>query len=203
MNKRDKYFNMLFVCFIIALIIIEIALYISLPLDEIGKLLETISYTVVIFSIPVGLLEYYNNNKKERRDREYGTYDALDQKYADFQMFCFEHPYLDIFDIRDEHPKELDESQQKEEMIAFIMLYKIFERAFLMYREQNTDIKKKQWIGWDAYIQDYLDRPNFQKYLNKMIGQYDSDFDKYILGIIHGKKIPFVLQDWQKYLEEK
>ncbi|MBN2152677.1 MAG: hypothetical protein JW839_14595 [Candidatus Lokiarchaeota archaeon] len=203
MNNRDKSFTIFFACFIAALIIIVVALLSSLPLEETRNMLETTSYVVIIFSIPVGLLEYYNNNKRERRDREYGTYDALNQKYADFQMFCFEHPYLDIFDVKDEHPKELDETQQKEEMIAFIMLYKIFERAFLMYRDQSSEIKKKQWKGWDAYIRDYLARPNFQRHLNKIIGQYDVDFDKYILGIVRGLGIPFVLEDWQAYLEEE
>ena len=167
-------------------------------IDSVIPFLQNI---IFIVGIPIGLIQFVIASRKEIRDREYGTYDALDQKYLDFQKFCFDNPNLDIFDIADKQPKVLTPQEEKQEMIAFIMLYKLFERAFLMYRNQSSGIKKKQWIGWQSYIDDYLERTNFQKYLPNMLGQYDIEFDKYIYNRIQEKKFDYTLPEWAKYIE--
>jgi hypothetical protein len=176
--------------------------FLNFEFSEARNIFELTSYIVILFGVPIGLLQFYRAKRKEERDREYGTYNALDAEYRDFQKLCFHYPYLDIFDIPDRKPQELNERQKKEELIAYTLLYKIFERAYLMYQDQSSEIRKKQWVGWNAYIRDYLQRPNFQKHLTNLIGQYDEDFDRYIVKNLKELNVKFELGDWAKYLEE-
>lgn len=196
-NQSNRY------VFIFGSIIILFVLYILINFEiaTAKDIFEIASYITILFGIPIGLTQYYQNNRKEQLDREYGTYDALDMKYLDYQRFCFDHPYLDISNIPDKNPQVLTPEQHKQESIAFEMLYSIFERSYLMYRDQGNDIIKKQWNGWKEYIEDYLTRPNFLIHLQDIIGRFEEDFDKFILKTIKDKKIPFQLPESKRYLE--
>lgn len=143
-------------------------------------LFETLSYIVVLIGIPIGVYQYIGAIKKEQQDREYGTYNALDEKYIDFQRLCFDHPELDIFDIPDSNPNSLNQQQHKQQLIAFTMLFSIFERAFLMYHDQSTDIKARQWVGWEVYIKGYCKRTNFKKAWEVSGATFDTDFEQYM-----------------------
>ncbi|MBS1526684.1 MAG: hypothetical protein JST19_13590 [Bacteroidetes bacterium] len=147
-------------------------------------LLDLIDKAVVIFGLPIAVIQYFRTKKKEKRDREYGTYNALDEKYLEFQKLCLDHPYLNIFDIPDENPKKLDEKQQKEELILFTMLFSIFERAYLLYSDQYNEIKKKQWIGWDDYIRSFCERDNFLHAWGVSGSTFDTDFEAYMEQVI-------------------
>ncbi len=112
--------------------------------------LEALTRFVVIIGIPLGLIQAWWRYRKEQKSREYGTYNALDERYIDFQRLCLTHPYLDVFDVPDTAPAALNPVQKKEELIAFTLLFSIFERAFLMYSEQP-------WWGPPAAV-DWLAR---------------------------------------------
>ena len=152
--------------------------------SEWKDIFELLSYMTVVFGGPVAIFQYRRAKHKEQQDREYGTYNALDEKYLQFQTMCFEHPELDIFDVPDRSPKPLSEEQAKQELIAFTQLISIFERAFLMYHDQSTKIKRAQWTGWDEYIRHYCQRQNFI-YAWEMNGTtFDLDFENYMETII-------------------
>jgi hypothetical protein len=146
--------------------------------------LDALSKAVVILGLPLAYIQYLRTTKKEKRDREYGTYNALDEKYLEFQKLCLDHPYLNIFDIPDNNPPKLDGKQKKEELILFTMLFSIFERAYLLYSDQYTELKKKQWIGWDSYIKSYCERDNFLSAWEISGATFDTDFEKYMEDII-------------------
>ncbi len=151
-------------------------------LDAIGK-------TVVILGLPLAYFQYKRTKRKEKKDREYGTYNALDEKYLEFQKLCLDHPYLNIFDIPDKAPEKLNAKQEKEELILLTMLFSIFERAYLLYSDQYSDIKKKQWVGWDSYIKSYCKRENFLRAWEVSGSTFDTDFEKYMeMNIEEGKK---------------
>lgn len=143
-------------------------------------ILDAISKMVVILGLPLAYIQYLRTKRKEKRDREYGTYNALDEKYLEFQKLCLQHPYLNIFDIPDESPRKLDTKQQKEELILYTMLFSIFERAYLLYSDQNSAIKQKQWSGWDSYIKSYCVRDGFLSAWKISGNTFDTDFEKYM-----------------------
>lgn len=143
-------------------------------------ILESLSYLAILLGIPVGIYQYLRAKRKEQIDREYGTYNALDEKYLEFQRICFEHPQLDVFDIRDGTSSVLDQPQKKQELIAFTILFSIFERAYLMYHDQSTTVKERQWLGWEEYIESYCKRENFRNAWCISGKTFDSEFQAYM-----------------------
>lgn len=148
--------------------------------QQFRDMLEAVSFLVVLAGLPIGLVQYFRVTRKEQLDREYGTYNALDEKFLEFQSLCLAHPRLDIFDVPDEVSSSLSAEEQKQEIIAFTMLFSIFERAYLMYHDHSTEIKRDQWSGWDKYIQSFCRRGNFRAAWQKSGATFDKNFDQYI-----------------------
>ena len=158
-------------------------------MDTVLRILQMLSYASVLLGIPLALLQYFLVKRREKRDREYGTYNALDERYLEFQKLCLQHPYLDTFDVPDAKPETLSDQQKKEELIVFTMLFSIFERSFLMYYDQSTEIKRKQWSGWDEYIRSYCARPNFRAAWLKSGTTFDTDYQAYMSTML-GRIVP-------------
>ena len=114
------------------------------------------------------------------RDRELGTYNALDEKYIEYQQICMKHPGLDVFDVPHPSPPALSPEDERKQLILFTVLMSIFERAFLMYRDQATSVKQRQWEGWDAYIQSFCQRENFRQAWKISGTTFDTDFQAYM-----------------------
>ena len=138
---------------------------------------------IQLLGIPVAVWIYFVNKRKERLDREYGTYDALDDKYVEYLALCLQNPDLDVADTRrDCHA--LTPDQQHREKIIFTILVSIMERAFLMYKDKSARIKKAQWTGWDAYIREWSSRENFAAVVVEIQQQFDSDFVDYLRPLV-------------------
>jgi hypothetical protein len=149
--------------------------------------LELINKIIVIIGLPLGLYRYIITKQKEKRDREYGTYDALDDKFIEFQKLCLDHPELNTFDVPDKTPKQLTEKEKKEELILFTILFSIFERAYILYNLYNkTDqkIKNDQWKGWNDYIQSYSQRNNFVQAWKESGTTFDANFENFMGEIL-------------------
>ncbi len=142
--------------------------------------LEIVESIVLIVSVIIALSQYITNLHRERKRKEVGTYDALDNKFIEFQLICLEKPYLDIFDIPDKTPLKLTEEQKKEELVALSILMALFERAYLMYK--NTDFKggTGQWEGWNEVMDRYTQRDNFIKAWEKNGFGWDKEFEALI-----------------------
>jgi len=153
-------------------------------LDTISVYLECMNYAVVILGIPAALFSYRQQRRKDRETKEYEAYDALDQRFVMFQELCLAHPYLDIFDVKDERPVNLDARQKKEELIAFTILFTIFERAFTMYRDQKNEFRERQWSGWEEYIKSFCTRQNFRVAWKESGSTFDSGFQDYMKTMI-------------------
>lgn len=149
-------------------------------LETIQQYAELASTLIVVLGVPVAIFNYWWAKRKEQRDREYGTYDALDEKYLEFENICLHFPELDIFDIADKNPKPLNAIQQKQELVAFTILFSIFERAFVMYYGQSSKIRMQQWRGWEEFIGEYCARANFQAAWQGSGRSFDSEFQAYM-----------------------
>jgi hypothetical protein len=147
------------------------------------SVLELIYYLSVVLGVPIGLYQYIQAKRREREDREHRVFDAVSASYLEFQQLCLDHPYLDVFDIPDEHPVELTPLQAKEELVAFSVLFSIFERAYLLYADHPTRITEGQWKGWHSHICGYFRRANFQRAWNQGASSYDPRFNAYMLKV--------------------
>lgn len=154
-----------------------------MDLSQLMELLELGSYVTVILGVPVGLYQYTRAKRREREEQERRVFDAVTASYVEFQYLCLERPYLDVFDIPDEHPATLTPTQAKEELIAFAVLFSIFERAYLLYADRPTPIMDAQRQEWDTHIREYFRRANFQRAWSLGASSYDPRFVTYMSAI--------------------
>ncbi len=149
-------------------------------LEKIVKILEGISYCVVIIGLPVAIFQFFRNTKKEREKRELDGIIKANEQYWEFLTICFENPSLDIFDISDEEIVKSFKGNKKE-LIGFTMLVALFERVFVMtYKNQNDSFRERHWSGWQELIDRYCQRQGFHDAW-KVIGvDWDKEFLDYM-----------------------
>jgi hypothetical protein len=133
-----------------------------------------------LIAIPVAICLYFMNHRKERLDREYGTYHALDDKYIDYLKLCLDNPDLDVTDTPRKDVKDFTEEQRHRELVVFTILISIMERAYLMYRDKSAAVRRTQWAGWEAYIGDWCRRANFGSVVLSLTQEFDAGFLKYL-----------------------
>ncbi len=164
-------------------------------LVEARDALESVTLLVQILGIPVAIWIFFTAKTRERRDRENGTYDALDTRYQEYLGICLSNPDLPLFaseSVRAHGARLLTEqrllvptsgfTQEQEHrlQVAYCMLISILERAFLMYRDQTSSLRRKQWSGWEAYIEDWLRHPAFSNRWTFLKHQFDEDFVSFV-----------------------
>ncbi len=158
-------------------------------MDTIHQCLEIATFVFTLFGVPIAIYIYVKEQKLQREEREYGTYDALDDKYIEIQRLCLEYPYLDIFDTPLERQKDLTEEEQKQEEAILLIRISIFERAFLMYRRTSSTKRKAQWEGWETDMKEWLKRKNYKDVWNKNSKYYDKNFVDYLNNYLSGKEV--------------
>lgn len=145
-------------------------------MDSLHQYFEFATFIVTLLGVPTAIFIFTREQRLQREEKEYGTYDALDDKYIDLQQLCLEYSDLDIFDTPFEKPPELNESQQKQQEAILLIRISIFERAFLMYGRAPKQSKKDQWDGWDTDIKEWLERENFRKVWDEHSSYFDKAF---------------------------
>lgn len=127
-----------------------------------ADLLSALASIAAILGVPIFLFSYLSNQAAERRRAEYGTYDALDEKYVEFQRLAVQYPRLDIADspLRTP-PNDLTDEEIVIRRTLYQVLLATFERAYLMYKDKSRRLRSAQWKGWDAYLDAYCDRTPF------------------------------------------
>ncbi len=66
------------------------------------------------------------------------------------------------------------------ERVIFSILISIMERAYLMYADRSYRVRQEQWDGWDGYIEDWCNRPNFAAVLPHLAPGFDERFGNYL-----------------------
>lgn len=149
------------------------------------QLLQIITYCISILGIPGAIYVYWDNKRKERKDKEYNTYHALDEKYSKFLELCIQYPELNMYYLPLEKSSKLTPTQKIQRYALFEILISTLERSHIMYADQSTYIKKLQWGGWKQQIDLYCARADFRELWRMLPPEfYDVRFMKYIDGVI-------------------
>lgn len=134
---------------------------------------------VNLVGAPVAIVLFILTKRRERIEREYGTYNSLDEKYIDYLQLCVQHPNLDVFDVPLPGYKPTPELHWQELQI-FSVLIAVLERTYLMYRDKSRAVRESQWKGWEAYMKDWASRQNFRDAWEQLKGQFDCGFEKHM-----------------------
>ncbi len=152
-------------------------------MESVNQWLQLIAHLVTIAGVPIAICLFYAEKRKERTEREEKTFGELDDKYVEFMQLCLNHPDADMFEREQESQSPTDE-QLNVEHALFGVLISLFERAFVMFKDQDSHFRVRQWDGWVLFMKSYSPRKSFQRVWNAIGPQFDSEFVVFFNALI-------------------
>jgi hypothetical protein len=151
---------------------------------------QIIYYIAMSIAGPLAVIAYLQVQKAERLAKEYQTYDELDNRFFEYQKLALEYYDLDILDVPNNDPSLAFDKKRKQEMVAYAILFSLFERAYLMFSNQADKFRQRQWSGWKHFLNDFLRRENVRTAWELSKNTYDTDFQSFMdrkIGIVMSK----------------
>ena len=143
-------------------------------------LAQIIFYVSLSVSGPLALIQYFKSKRSDRLAQEYKTYDELDNRFFEYQQLALQYYDLDILDVPNNDPSLAFDKKRKQEMVAYAILFSLFERAFLMFHRQTELFRDKQWSGWKFFLNEMIRRENVRSAWQLSKETYDTDFQKFM-----------------------
>ena len=144
------------------------------------SIFQIIYYIAMSIAGPLAVIAYITAKKTERLEREYQTYDELDNRFFEYQKLALEYYDLDILDVPNNDPSLAFDKKRKQEMVAYAILFSLFERAYLMFSSQADKFRQRQWSGWKHFLNDFLCRENVRTAWELSKNTYDTDFQSFM-----------------------
>ena len=140
--------------------------------------MELLSYVATVIGIPLALLTFVHQEKKERQAEQEEIYDKLMDHYSGIQQKLFEHPELD------QHDAPLPDSEAaRRQRILYELLVSLFERAYILLYGETDPAYRRMWNSWVDYMELWAKRPNFRLLLPEMLEGEDLDFVKFMKSL--------------------
>lgn len=143
---------------------------------------ELLSYVVTVVGLPLAILTFWLEQRKERNNEEAENYQLLSDAYADFLKLVMANPDLQLRSKA--ATVQLTDEQQERRQVIFELLVSLFERAYLLaYDEQMTESQRRRWHSWDDYMREWARRADFREMLPRLLEGEDEDFASHIRRI--------------------
>jgi len=149
-------------------------------MDNVKDVAQIIYYITLSIAGPLALMEYFKAKNRDRLEREYKTYDELDNRFFDYQKLALEYYDLDILDVPNNDPSLAFDKKRKQEMVAHSILFSLFQRAYLMFRNQAEIFKDKQWSGWKLFLNVFIRRESVRSAWQLCKTTYDTEFQAFM-----------------------
>ena len=144
---------------------------------------ELMSYVVTVVGLPLAIAVFLYEQRKERENEEEEVYQLLSDNYQDFLKVALANPDLRLFSV--EGVTSLNEDQQERQLIIFVMLTSLFERAYLLLFEDNMSPKQaRRWNSWEDYILEWCSQPDFRANLPRLMHGEDPSFVRYVEHLV-------------------
>jgi len=145
---------------------------------------EFLSFVAEIVGIPLAIVAFVYENRKERQNEDEELNQRLSDEYTSFLKLVLENSDLHL--LRDQNPgsNPLTEEQQERQFILFNILISLFERAYIVVYEPNMNKQMKRiWSSWEDYMREWCNRKDFRANLPKLLEGEDKEFQRHILQI--------------------
>lgn len=144
---------------------------------------EFLSYVVTIFGLPLAILVFMVEQRRERQNEEEEIYQRLSDEYTGFLKLVLTNPDLQV--LRKQSPSEpLSDEQIERKLALFSILISLFERAYILVYEPDMDKQSRRlWQSWEDYMREWCRRRDFREALPELLGGEDEDFQAYIRQI--------------------
>ena len=149
-------------------------------METVKDLAQIIYYITLSIAGPLALIEFFRAKKRDRLANEYKVYDELNNRFFEYQKIALEYYDLDILDVPNNDPSLSFDKKRKQEMVAYSILFSLFERAFLMFDQQEDQFRLRQWSGWKHFLNDFIRREAVRTAWRISRGTYDTGFQKFM-----------------------
>lgn len=137
------------------------------------------SNVVTVVGLPLAIAVFLFEQRKERESEEEEVYQLLSDSYQDFLKVALENPDLKLFS--DETTPSLNTDQKERQLIIYIMLVALFERAYLLlYEDAMSPKQARRWNSWEDYILEWCRKPHFRSCLPQLLRGEDPSFARYV-----------------------
>jgi hypothetical protein len=149
---------------------------------------ELMGYMVTVIGLPLAIIVFLFEQRKERENEEEEVYQLLSDSYQDFLKVALENPDLRLFS--DKAAPSLNEEQKERQLIIYAMLVALFERAFLLlYEEAMSSRQARRWNSWEDYILEWCRKPDFRSCLPHLLCGEDPGFVRYLEQLADGGRV--------------
>jgi hypothetical protein len=150
---------------------------------------EALSYIVTVFGLPLAILVFLYEQRRERRNEQEEIYQRLSDEYTGFLKLVLDNPDLQL--LRKGAPDQpLSDEQNERKHAIFNILISLFERAYLLVFEEKMDRQTQRlWLSWEDYMREWCDRKDFRDALPELLKGEDEDFQTHIQNIAHAEAV--------------
>ena len=142
---------------------------------------EMLSYLVTIIGLPVAIVIFIWEQRKERRNEEEEIFQRLSDEYREFLKLVLDNADLQLLRRDTAGPRLLSAEQAERRYAIFGILISLFERAYLLVYEERMDRHtRRMWRSWEDYMREWARRPEFREALPALLDGEDEDFTRYI-----------------------
>lgn len=151
---------------------------------------EYASFVVTALALPVAIIFFMWEQRKERNNEEEAAYQLLSDAYNDFLKVVLDNADLRL---RSNEPLTNPTPEQNERvLVIYDMLISLFERAYIVaWSEHMTEAEKRRWNSWDDFMREWCRRERFHSALPILLSGEDPQFQQYILKIAQEERSAF------------
>ncbi|HMP81937.1 MAG TPA: hypothetical protein PKA41_04435 [Verrucomicrobiota bacterium] len=144
---------------------------------------EALSYVVTVIGLPLAILVFMYEQRRNRRNEDEEIYQRLSDEYTEFLKLVLAYPDLQLLRKRS-NPAPLSDEQKERKVAIFNILISLFERAYLLVYEEDMDRQtRRMWQSWEDYMREWCQRQDFRELLPELLKGEDEDFCAHIRKI--------------------
>ena len=148
-------------------------------------ILEMLSFTVTIVGLPLAIITYVLEQRKERQSADEEIFQRLSDEYRGFLKLVLDNADLHLL-RREGSRGEPTEEQTERRLAIFGILISLFERAYLLVYEPDMDKKTRRlWQSWEDYMREWVRRSEFRDALPGLLEGEDEEFTHYISELMN------------------
>ena len=142
--------------------------------------MEMLSYVVTVVGLPLAILTFVWEQRKERHNEDEEIFQRLSDEYREFLKLVLDN--ADLYLLRRESSRvEFTEEQKERRLAIFGILISLFERAYLLVYEEKMDKQtRRMWQSWEDYMREWVQRSEFRDALPDLLEGEDDEFQAYV-----------------------
>jgi hypothetical protein len=145
--------------------------------------MEFLSYAVTIVGLPLAIITFVWQQRKERQNEQEEIFQRLSDEYREFLKLVLDNADLHLL-RREGARAELTEEQKERRLAIFGILVSLFERAHLLVYEAEMDKQThRMWKSWEDYMREWVRRTDFRGALPRLLEGEDEEFTRYITAL--------------------